>query len=245
MSRETITNHSAASDINEEILSLQKEAFWNEYRSEIYSWFQQNAESLGELYLGALRMIHWPSFPGRVRFVSHAVRDIGNRLPEIISGMRDAHNVQYVNKLDEISKVWEKEGFPLDGSLPISVTKGEKLPSDSIPIRHKVFKKISTLIKDHNDGRQRPVDKAKRLFLGPDREPSEISEALRPVIDQWLNITDWFMRKAHDSGKTDNDVDIREFRRQFDIFEATLGALLRGFFATIGELDEILEETNF
>jgi len=81
--------------------------------------------------------------------------------------------------------------------------------------------------------------------LGPDRELSEISEALRPVIDQWLNITDWFMRKAHDSGKADSDVDIREFRRQFDVFEATLGALLRGFFATIGELDEILEETNF
>ena len=245
MSRETITNHSAASDINEEILSLQKEAFWNEYRSEIYSWFQQNAESLGELYLGALRLIHGPSFLGRVRFVSHAVRDIGNRLPEIISGVRNAHYLPYVNKLDEISKMWEKEGFSLDGSLPISVTKGEKLPSDSIPIPHKVFKKISALIKDHNDGRQRPVDKAKRLFLGPDRELSEISEAIRPVLDQWLSITDWFMRNAHDSGKTDNDVDIREFRRQFDIFEATLGALLRGFFATIGELDEILEEANF
>jgi len=245
MRKETITNHSATPDTSEEIHSFEKEAFWNEYRLEIYSWFKQNAESLGEVYFGALKMIHGPSFPGRVRFISHAVRDIGNRLPEVISGVRNAHNVQYVNKLDEISNMWERAGYPLDGFLPISVTEGEKLPSDSIPIPHKIFRKISALIKDHNDGRQRPVDKAKRLFLGPDRELSEVSEALRPVVDQWLNITDWFMRKAHDSGKTDNDVDIREFRGQFDIFEATLGALLRGFFATIGELDEILEEANF
>ena len=71
-----------------------------------------------------------------------------------------------------------------------------------------------------------------------------MSESLHPVIDQLLQITGWFVGKAHDSGKTDSNVDFKEFRRQFELFETSLGAILRGFFATIGELDEILEEAN-
>jgi hypothetical protein len=218
--------------------------YWNNYRAEIYSWFQKDAPSLGELYVSALDMLYVSPLPGWSRFVSHAVREIRNRLPEIISGVRDTSNVQYVNRLDEIASVWDKQGLPLDGSLPTNITQFDNIPTDSIPIPRRIFKKISVLIKEHNDGRIKAVDSAKNLFLGPDREPSVVSESLRPVIDQWLQITGWFVGKAHDSGKTDSNVDFKEFRRQFELFETTLGAILREFFATMSELDEILEEAN-
>ena len=224
--------------------TLKSENFWNNNREEIYSWFQKEAPSLGELYAGALTMLYETHLPGWSRFIAHAVREIRNRLPGVISGIEDTGLVQYKNMMDEISRMWEKAGLPLNGSLPISVTKSGKIPTTSKVIPHKILKRVIALIKEHNKGRKKPLDSAKNLFLGPDREISEVHESLRPVIDQWLKITGWFMGKAHDSSKIDSHIDFREFRRQFELFEATLGALLRGFFTTIGELDEILEEAN-
>jgi len=52
------------------------------------------------------------------------------------------------------------------------------------------------------------------------------------------------MKRVHDSNKGDADFDRTEFRAQFDIFEASLASLVRGFFLTVRELDEILEDTN-
>jgi len=220
------------------------EKFWTEPRREIYSWFQRNAPSLGELYLGSLRIIYIPLFPGRVRFVSHAVREIRNRLPEVISGFRSNPTVQYKNKLDEISKIWKRNGLPIDGSLPQTIAKSEESLSDSIPLPKILYGRISRLVKDHDEARQKPIDAAKRLFSGTTQEDLDLGNNLRPVVDQWLSITKWFVKNAHDSGTVDNDVDQQEFRKNFEIFETTLGALLKGFFATIEDLDEILEDTN-
>jgi hypothetical protein len=59
-----------------------------------------------------------------------------------------------------------------------------------------------------------------------------------------LDVTGWFMGKAHDNGSQDKDVAPEELSRRFELFEATLGALARGFFKTIEGLDEILEDAN-
>lgn len=52
------------------------------------------------------------------------------------------------------------------------------------------------------------------------------------------------MAWAHDSGKTDSECKEQEFLAQFELFERTLAALVRGFFITTDELDEILEDAN-
>jgi hypothetical protein len=225
--------------------SFQVERYFTSHRAELLSWFQRNAPSLGELYWGALRMIYESPFPGRTRFVSYAIREIRNRMPDIISGVKGPPALQYVNKLDEISKAWEKTGFPSDGSLPISFTSSEKLPSSSILVPRRLLQRISALIKEHNDAREKPIDAAKRLFSGITPENLDLGDSLRPVVNQWLTVTEWFVRKVHDSGRVDNDIDAEEFESKFEVFEISLGALLRGFFTTIEELDEILEDANF
>lgn len=75
------------------------ETYWTEPRQELRAWFQRNAPSLGELYEGALRMFFAPEFPGRVRFVAHAVREIRNRLPDAIAGPKIGGTFQWINKL--------------------------------------------------------------------------------------------------------------------------------------------------
>jgi len=213
-------------------------------RLEIRSWFARNAPSLGELYEGSLRMVYGQIFPGRVRFVSHAVREIRNRLPDVISGFSHRPGVQYKNKLDEISKVWDRAGLPTDGTLPLNIAEPEGPISDSITLPKMVFGRISKLIKDHNDAREKPIDSAKRLFAVRTGEDVAIGDNLRPVVDQWLDVTKWFVKKAHDSGQVDSSVDPLLLQENFEIFETTLGAILGSFFSTVEDLDEILEKAN-
>ncbi len=95
------------------------EPSWAATRMELRAWFQRNAPSLGELYEGAVRLIFDTRVPGRVRFVSHAISEIRNRLPGIVSGNRAGGRLDYTSRLDEIVKAWRRARLSLDGSVPI------------------------------------------------------------------------------------------------------------------------------
>jgi len=76
---------------------------------------------------GAVEMVFREDFSGRVRFVSHAVREIRNRLPNVIAGYKAGIKLQYKNRLDAILKVWKTYGLPLGGSLPEQITRANLL----------------------------------------------------------------------------------------------------------------------
>jgi hypothetical protein len=109
---------------------FQRGDFWIGPRRELRSWFERNAPSLGELYEGALKMLFMGNFPGRTRFVAHAVREIRNRLPDVIAGVKTGGTVQYKNNLDMISKDWQKAGFLLDGTIPTSIITEPAFPPE-------------------------------------------------------------------------------------------------------------------
>lgn len=144
----------------------QTEDFWTGPRRELRAWFHRNAPSLGELYEGALKMLFISNFPGRTRFVAHTVREIRNRLPDVIAGAKTSGMVHYKNRLDVISKDWRRAGFSLDGTIPVSFITKQELPSADIPVPRMLFEKIAILIKDHVDRREKPEEAAIRLFEG-------------------------------------------------------------------------------
>lgn len=219
---------------------------WTPRRIELRGWLQRNAPSLGELYESSVALMFVTPMPGRIRLIAHAVREIRNRLPDVISGAKSGATLQYKNRLDDVTKAWLRGGLPTDGSFPNTTLGlgGEPPETPDIPIDRRVFMEVSRLVKDHVAARQRPEEAAIRLFeaIAPENRP--LRDSLRPIIRQWLSITEWFVARAHDSGQTDADYDEREFRAKFELFEAALAALVRGFFITVKELDEILEDTN-
>ncbi len=225
--------------------SLEK-TYWTPARQELHAWLYRNAPSLAELYEGTVRLLNDSILPGHVRFVSHAVREIRNRLPDVISGAKGDGQLQYKNRMDDLSKAWQKAGFSIDGLLLSSfLSDGTNIsPSPDIQIPRDLFIKIATLIKDHETTRTKPEDTAIRLFEACAPENHQSRDTLRPVIIQWLEVTNWFEKRNHDSGRVDADCDSIELRRQFDLFESALGALVRSFFSTTDELDGILEDAN-
>ena len=224
-----------------------EQPYWTPARLELRAWLRRNALSLAELYEGAVRLVFDQTLPGRVRFIAHAVREIRNRLPDATSGAKSGPNLQYKNRVDQLARVWQRAGLPTDGSIPdpIRPDRSDVPPSPELAISRRLFLEISGLIKDHVSTRARPQDAALRLFEMVAPENEQFRTALRPMLQQWLETTDWFMGKAHDSGATDAECcDADELLRQFELFETMLGALVRGFFKTVDELDEILEDTN-
>lgn len=219
-------------------------ACWTPTRLELLAWLRRNTPPLAELYQGAVLLMYETPLPGKVRFISHSVREIRNRLPDVIAGPMQNRQLQYKNRLDEIARVWEGVGFSLDGTNLSVNTRGDIEISPDIEISRHLYRLIESLVKDHNETRVKPKDAAIRLFEGVAPENQPFRETLEPIVVQWINVTEWFMKKTHVSNKVDADYDEQEFRSQFELFEALLYALVGSFYSTLEELDEILEEAN-
>jgi hypothetical protein len=220
--------------------------YWSRARLELLGWLRRNAPSLAELYEGSVRLVFETPLPGWTRFVAHGVREIRNRLPGVISGERGSTRLDYTNRMDDIAKAWKRAGFTTDGTIPtIHDSQGSvQTPSPEVPLPRRVVLLVAKLVSDHEKTRQRPTEAAMRLFEGLAPENQQIRNTLRPIVMQWLEITGWFQQKVHDSGVADTELDAGELRKRFELFELTLAGLVRGFFTTSDELDEILEEAN-
>jgi hypothetical protein len=212
-------------------------------RQELLGWLKRNAPSLAELYEGAVRLIFDKEFPGRFRLIAHAIREIRNRLPDVIAGTKGGRRVEYVDRMDKIAEIWEREGFSL--GIPVSIDEGEnKEPSPSVKIPRYLFQNFGTLINDHVETREKSIDKTIRLFKALNPTNKSAQDTIRPIALEWLKITNWFVGNAHDCGRVDAAYDEKEMLFKLEVFESTLISLVGEFFKTSGELDEILEETN-
>lgn len=219
---------------------------WTPRRTELRAWFQRNAPPLGELYEGAVRLMSEDRVPGWTRFVAHAVREVGNRLPDVFAGPRSGGSLQYKNRLDKLTMEWRHAGLPADGSFPGAVLGGSGQPpaTPDVPVPRRVYMEVASLVRDHLAARERPVEVAARLFEAIAPENAALRDSLRPIIRQWVSVIDWFVGRAHDQSRTDGDVDEAEFRNKFELFEKTLVALVGRFFERVKDLDEVLEDAN-
>lgn len=221
--------------------------YWTPSREELFDWLKKNAPSLAELYRGAAALLFGPSVPGYTRFVSHAVREIRNRLPGAITGVEAAGRVEYKGRLDDIGADWRRAGIAIDSppSADGGAVSAEK-SSTEVALPRKLARKIGKLLDDHDASREKPRDTAVRLFEGAAPRNQRFREALRPVVVQWMEVCDWFMKRTHDSGTADDKFDPAEFRKNFELFESTLLGIIRGvstFFVNTDELDAILTKS--
>ncbi len=224
--------------------------FWDENRKELRGWLERNgADHLGQLYEGCLMILYTSNFPGRKRFVSHAVREIRNRLPDVIAGKKAGGTFQWKNRLDDLVVEWKRAGISFDGPPLPPATAPSATPAPAnpggVPIPKKLFEKIQKALKDHAETREKPLEAARRLFEAVAPENKKLRTEVVPLLEQWIEITEWFVNETHESvspGGASNASD--ELIKKFQQFELTLLSLVGKFFKTLGGLDEILEDTN-
>jgi hypothetical protein len=218
--------------------------YWTPQRIQLRDWLGEKAPGLAELYEGAAMMIYEHQAPGRVKFAAHAIREIGNRLPDYWAGKEESGgNLQYINRLDEIAPLWkDHEDIALETTPLLTATR--LTPVDPVPISPALYVKLSELMDDHLRTREKPYDKARRLFNAIAPEGDNRREGIRPALLEYVRIVSWAVGKCHGAGKADAEYDWDEIVHTFETFESCLISIASAFYVTIESLDEILEDTN-
>jgi hypothetical protein len=219
---------------------------WNPEREEIRQFLRAKAPPLAELYEGAVSMLYQqPAFPGRLRFVCHAARDISNRLAEYAGGARDAEHLAYDTRLEQLAVAYEEAGFQFAGP---GTTEAEATSSATVQIPVHLHREMEHFILAHRQAGDRNDSKATRLFMTLAPESASHIGTLGPALKQWKSLRRWFNGSAHDSGPGTPIEKIRQrddqlFER-FAQFEAILGSLVGGFYRTLRDIDAILGDAN-
>jgi hypothetical protein len=206
---------------------------------ELLAWLRRNAPSLAELYEGAVLMLQNRP-PAHVRLIAHSVREIRNRLPDYVSKVKSGGRLDYTGRIDNINRIWMRVGL-----LPSDLTAAGLPPIDpSVAVPREAARPVLELLRDHEVARAKPMDTARRLFTSAAPENADVIETLEPIVQHWIEVTNWFMKRAHDDGRCDGECPRDELERQFALFEKTLMAIVRQFYTAADELDQILEDAN-
>lgn len=216
-------------------------------QKEIIDGLKKESASLAELYEGAAIMMLDNKLPGRSRFVAHAVREIRNRLADNMGDIKVYKSrLDHTTRLDDILSHCDNTGFSFDTAYSNQPETVAPLAELMVPIPQEVYTKIASLFKDHRESSETKKQTAIRLFqpLLPENQDPNKPE---PIVKQWLDITEYFVQRAHDGKKIDTDVIDEQFVNNFHIFERLLHTRLFGgqkFFNVISDINDILEEAN-
>lgn len=101
-SAETTTSETLAN------VELIESGLATENQRELNGWLAKNAPSLAELYQGALFLLRTKP-PGFTRLISHAVREIRNRLPDFVAGKKSSSRLEYRDELDQLAALLPPE----------------------------------------------------------------------------------------------------------------------------------------
>lgn len=176
--------------------------------------------------------------PGRLRFISQAVRDIRDRLPEVIAGGPTTGRRIDASRLDQLQERWERLAPAQwrSGAVPTTADESVSLPTGLV-------RDIAELVLDHKTSRRKVRDRAHALFLtlapaGQDH-PGRAA-----AVSHWIAVTTWFEKRAHAPGRPQPHVSDDDILAKFMLFETTLAALLADFFPALGEVDDLVDKAN-
>lgn len=207
-------------------------------RKDLLDWLERNAPALREPYEAGLRLLALPGFPARVHLIAHLVRDIANRLPDIIEGTT-SKRVDYENMLNSIEPLWRRHFHPRPDYSKAARPSTEA--SGALPSQ--LFKKLDKLVRVHEERRNRPGPE-ERLFRSEVLSEAETPDLLHPMEKQFEEIRDWFMQRTHLQNDVGAAVSEKELLHKFESFERVLFALKGQFFTTLRELDAVLQDAN-
>jgi len=201
----------------------------------LLNWFRAKAKPLAEAYEGAIRMLGDTSFPGRLHFIAHAVRDITNLLPNVLDPQSKGRRIEYHQVLDCIEKLWAGLGM-------LNET-GNVVSQEVITIKYEVASIIDSLVVAHRQQRQQPSNSERLIQILMRNEPTR-ADINRRLVSDFEKMRRWFMELAHLRESESPNVDEAVLRSQFAKFEGILHSFVGDFFTTIAEIDEILQQTN-
>ena len=216
-------------------------SWWTSERGRLLGWLEENAPALAPFYRGALLLAMRDSFPGRVHFIAHAIREIRNRLPGALGTKVRRRDAGYERLTDKLRERWLEEGLPKDGGLP---PPDQSAPSASGPSRRDVscefLASVGRLIEEHNEAQANRRAREEHAFdalsdLGPNPQY---------VAKNWHKPYGDAEKFAHAADKPRPAEADREWVAKFFQFERVLMTISKPSYENLDDLDRLLEQAN-
>jgi hypothetical protein len=203
-------------------------------RAELSRWFSHRAPSLAIAYEGAVRVVEDAAFPGRIHFVAHAIRDILNRLLEVLAAEDAPPRVQYEQAFNNIAPFWPRMD-PMGGP--------ESSPRSDVAVPYNVAVTIDSVVQQHVL-RRSPVEQLDLLFRVLMRDHSATATVNRQIVLEFAALRKWFVARAHFRTTVSVPASDEELCAQFRRFEIILHSFVGNFFTGTAELDRVLSKAN-
>lgn len=201
-------------------------------------WLQDRAPSFVEGYIGAVSLLHDASFPGRVHFICHVVRDIYRRLPsalDIPSHPRPGE--VFPGMVTTLVNEWTKYPPPEEVGHP----SGDTCRS----VSHQVFRRLEKIVQKKREMLKQPTvgqQLAIALFRSQDRRDDDFIP--RWVTERFDAEYDYFVKRAHLALSIDKAPNDDGLLTHFEAFERSFHSLVGLYFSGKEDLDAILQDTN-
>jgi hypothetical protein len=202
----------------------------------IFEWLKEQDECLGELYEAAVRMVEDDSFPGRKRLICHAVREIRNRLPEVVGAKGIKKRVDNTKELKELTELWESEGI----QSVYQKDNGNCETVEEYRVSGKLLKQVGRLVQEDIEVKGRKEHNVKQLLMALETENKKWEGTLGPVVKLWVDETEWFVSRVHVGAAIDDTELIGHFER----VENVLLSLKGYFYEGMDKIKEIVESAN-
>jgi hypothetical protein len=212
-------------------------------QEQIATMLGQEAPPLRDVYTAAVRLLADTSFPGRIKFICHAGRDICTSAP-LILGIERSRRADTTTILKEIEEVWRESGLERIGvSSSLQSPPDPSVLAPDIPIPPHIFRMLQSLIEEYRLGKLNKTEQTISFLRKVAPEVGDQIELLAPQFATWDSLRDWFQEHTHAGVEVQTWAE-EELQSRFTLLEKFLLTVNQTFYEGVGDLDEILAQAN-
>jgi hypothetical protein len=211
-------------------------------QKQVFFWLNDTLKMPGfaEVYSGAVHFLNTkPS--GYITFVSHAGRDLMNRLAADWLNVESGGWVDYRKLVREIHRHWESD---LNNVQSLEKPKGPVEKETVIKVPVDACLAVEDLLRQHKQGNER-ADRQDLCFFQAFLDYHNIDMTPKNFLSEWKQARAFFLSKTHLSSTRVDDADAAvKLEEHFRFLDGMLLVAAKSEYERIKELDEILDATN-
>ncbi len=211
---------------------------WSPARRERMARLAETSRDLADLYEVAIDLLGNPDAPARMLLLGHCMREVGNRLPEILNPDLPGRSRQD-EAVRSLAGGWRAVGLSLDGA------DDAEGGGTAIPVPRQIVASVESVVAAFESGET--ANYAKASFLVTGNVPENLTDAVKnpdPGVAALLKTRRYFMGHTHAGVKDRQAADEAELQEHASHFEHVLDVRLGDWWEARLSVQDILARAN-